>query len=97
MPSRTPSEAYYQFIDPIQRALNFITVGRLALSRGSAGLRVGFTEGALLNNGDAAPLRAQSLGLLVLSVGYQVRINPVQGVKDRFECQLIEYWYIFQN
>lgn len=93
MPGRTPTEAYFQFIDPIQRALNFITVGRFTVGRDVRGLRIDVIENAALNNGDFAPIRSSSLGPLLLTTGLRLRIDRIDIGNDPFDCQMIGYWF----
>lgn len=93
MPGRTPSEAYFEFIDPIQRALNFITVGRLALSRSPGTLQIGTPENVVLNAGDPAPLRTLVGRQFRLDVSCRISIARIDSGKDPFECQMIAYRY----
>ena len=94
---RTPSDAFSNYIDPLQRALNLITVGRLVHVRNRRGIAVGSVETALFNNGNLAPINAGRLGTLSISAGFQFRIVHASDVDDQFRCKTVEYWYSFQD
>ena len=62
MPGRTPTEAYFQFIEPMQRALNFVTVGRLLFGRPYGGPAAGSLIDTSFNNAEPAPLGGTRTG-----------------------------------
>ena len=94
---RTPSDAFSNYIDPLQRALNLITVGRLVHFRNRRGIAVDSVETALLNNGNLAPMNAGRLGTISISAGFQFRIVRASDIGDQFRCETVEYWYSFQD
>jgi hypothetical protein len=95
MLGRTPSEAYFQFIEPMQRALNFVTVGRLLLGRPygkSGGESLVDTS---FNNGELAPMSSRSTGKLFLRAACRARLRPEPNMDQPFRCDLAGYSYGF--
>jgi hypothetical protein len=93
MPGRNPSEAYFELIDPIQKALNFIVVGRLSLGRDTRGIRPDTVEVVTLNDGDPAPLHSPLAGTLLLSASLRVIVHRVDVGPTSYHCQVVGYWY----
>lgn len=94
MPGRTRTEAIHNEIGPIQEALNYITVGRLALVRGGTSSPTFPVESVILNRGDPAPIRSSLLGTLFLRAGVWLHIS--QDARDRtvFSATLARYAYL---
>ncbi|MCA9859282.1 MAG: hypothetical protein KC438_06140 [Thermomicrobiales bacterium] len=95
MLGRTPIEAYSSFVEPIQEALNTITVGRLLLARESGGIRVDSPLNLSLNGGMPAPLRSAAPGSMFVEVNLRVRIAALDFERFRYQCFQIGYWYRF--
>ena len=93
MAGRTPTEAYFELIDPIQEALNFIAVGRLTLGKDARGIRPGTAEIVTLNDGDPATLLSPLAGPLLLTVSLRVMAHKIDVGRDSYHCQVVGYWY----
>ena len=90
MPGRTPTEAYFQFIEPMQRALNFVTVGRLLFGRPYGGPAAGSLIDMSFNNAEPAPLGGTKTGGLFLRA-FRCRIDQGPATLHPFQCRLIGY------
>ena len=93
MLGRTQSEAYHSFIEPIQSALNTISVGRLLLARKHGSIDAGVPLIVTLNGGSNTPLRRTGRGQLLLEVALRVRIDALTFGTRRYQCTLNGYWY----
>ena len=76
MAGRTPTEAFVEFIAPIQQALGLLTAGRLLLAGNSRGLRVGQPEKVIFNDGDPIKLRSSLAGSIFLEL--TLRVDTIQ-------------------
>ncbi len=95
MQGRTPTEAYFQFIEPIQQALNFVAVGRLLLGRPYGGSADGRLIDTSFNDAEPAPLRGATTGSLFLRVAFRCRIDHAPTTIHPFQCGLVGYSYGF--
>lgn len=93
MLGRTPAEAYQNFIEPIQSALNTISVGRLLLARKEGGLKSEVPLNVSMNGGALTPLRHSTGGQFFLKVDFRLLIESINFGKHRFQCEQIGYWY----
>jgi hypothetical protein len=92
MLGRTPAEAFSSFIEPIQSALNTVSVGRLLLARSKHGVPPGEPLIIALNGGNPVPLRSPVAGLLHIEAALRVMIEPMEFSRFRFQCIQTGYW-----
>jgi hypothetical protein len=97
MPGRTPTEAYFELIDPIQEALNHIIVGRLILGREFRGAHSQSPEVVILNNGDPALLKSSLAGDLYVTVGLRVKTSRIDLGRNAFDSHIVGYWYTLSS
>jgi hypothetical protein len=97
MPGRTPTEAYFQFIEPMQRALNFIAVGRLLLSRPFGSSVGGRLIDTSFNEAEPAPIGGANIGRLYLRAACRCRIDTELSTPRSYQCRLVGYSYGFLN
>jgi hypothetical protein len=93
MPGRTPFEAYFDLIDPFQKALNFIAVGRLSMVRERRDIRIGFEESVSFNYGSPVPLSSSTAGPFFLAAGLHVEVTQVDVGREPFDCRMTGYSY----
>lgn len=93
MPGRTPFEAYFDLIEPFQKALNLIAVGRLSLVREHRDIRIGTKESVSFNYGSPVPLRSRMAGPYFLEAGLHVEVTQVDVGREPFDCRLTGYSY----
>jgi len=93
MAGRTPTEAFVEFIAPIQQALGLLTAGRLLLAGNSRGLRVGQPEKVIFNDGDPINLRSSLAGSIFLELTLRVETIHLPHGPDPYDCRLVGYWY----
>jgi hypothetical protein len=93
MLDRTPAEAYRHDVDPVQRALNNITVGRLFLAHRQSGLVANAPLNVSMNGGAPSPLQRPGSSPLFVKLDFRVVIEPLIIEQNRFQCRQIAYWY----
>jgi hypothetical protein len=93
MPGRTPTEAYHNFTEPNQSALNTISVGRLLLARKHGTINVETQLAVALNGGARSPLKWSGSGQIFIEVAILVSIDPLIFGEHRFQCRQIGYWH----
>ena len=98
MPDRTPAEAYRSLAEPIQTALNTITVGRLSLLGIRSRIPVGTPFNVSLNGGTPSPLvLSGGVNQLFIEVAFWARIEPHLLESRRYDCFQTAYWYALSN
>lgn len=97
MPGRTPTEAFVQFIAPIQQALGFIAAGRLVLAGDSRGLRVGHPENVSFNSGYPVKLRTSNSEALLLELSIRVETIHITSAPDPYDCLVGGYSYVLST
>lgn len=97
MTGRTRTEALHNTLDPIQKALNYITVGRLALVRGGLPVSDSMVEAVALNRGAPVPLRSNILGSLSLQIGFWIQIVQFPENRSLYEAKVARYLFAFSD
>lgn len=97
MPGRTPTEAIVNFLEPMQKTLNYIAVGRLTFGRSASRLRVDSVQGVSFNDADAVPLLGSRPPAISLSSGFWVRIFERPDRREPFSCEIVTYWHAFES
>ncbi len=95
MAARTPTEAIIAFVEPIQKALNYIAVGRLTFGRTGTGHRRSLIQVISLNEGAAVPLSAPFHPSISLSTSLWVRVREYSGNAEPYSCEVVTYWHTF--
>lgn len=96
MPGRTPAEALLNSIEPLQTALNYITVGRLTFGNASREFEPGTIQSVALNGGKPTPVRSTLVPSLSFSSIIWLRLHLDRGHREPYSCEIASYWHTFE-
>lgn len=97
MPGRTPTEAIIDFIVPIQKALNYIAIGRLTFGQ-TPGKQLGDSVRSIsLNDGNPVRLSTPRSSPIFLSTSLWIRMREHPNRREPYSCEVVTYWHTLKS